>query len=104
MIIIECRRIRDSLTAPPDATIRDVYLGRRVAKGGPMTSDPNLCPGFATPEGTARFRDRFGGRLTGHFREIRGLWLSSIGLGTYLGEPDAATDALYRSAIARAIE
>lgn len=61
-------------------------------------------PGFATPEGTTRFRDRFAGRLPGHFREIRGLWLSSIGLGTYLGEPDAATDALYRSAISRALE
>jgi aryl-alcohol dehydrogenase-like predicted oxidoreductase len=69
-----------------------------------MTSDPVLIPGYATPEGTARFRERFAGRLAGHFRETRGLWLSSIGLGTYLGEPDAATDALYRSAIARAIE
>ena len=69
-----------------------------------MTSDPVLIAGYATPEGTARFRDRFAGRLAGHFRETRGLWLSSIGLGTYLGEPDAATDLLYRGAIARAIE
>lgn len=69
-----------------------------------MTSDPVLVPGYATPEGTARFRERFAGRLPGHFRETRGLWLSSIGLGTYLGEPDAPTDALYRSAIVRALE
>jgi len=63
-----------------------------------------LRPGFATPQGTARFRDRFGGRLPGHFRETRGLWLSSIGLGTYLGEPDSAADDGYREAAVRALE
>jgi aryl-alcohol dehydrogenase-like predicted oxidoreductase len=69
-----------------------------------MNVDGQLVRGFATPEGTARFRDRFAGRLPGHFREADGLWLSSIGLGTYLGEPDAATDALYREAVVRAVE
>src|SRR5215469_1552989 len=69
-----------------------------------MSSQQHLISGFATPEGTSRFRGRFAGRLPGHFREIRGLWLSSIGLGTYLGEPDSATDDLYRNAINRAIE
>ena len=48
-----------------------------------------LIPGFATAEGTARFRDRFAARLPGHFREAQGLWISSIGIGTYLGEPTA---------------
>jgi len=76
----------------------------RETKDTRMTPDPALIPGYATPEGTARFRDRFAGRLPGHFRETRGLWLSSIGLGTYLGDPDAATDDLYRGAIARALE
>ena len=66
-----------------------------------MNLDGKLIPGFATPEGTARFRDRFAAQLPGHFREAGGLWLSSIGLGTYLGEPDAATDALYREAVTR---
>lgn len=69
-----------------------------------MKVDGKLMPGFATPEGTARFRDRFAGQMPGHFREADGLWLSSIGLGTYLGEPDAATDALYREAVVRAVE
>ena len=69
-----------------------------------MGSALQLIPGHATPEGTARYRDRFGPRLPGHFRETRGLWLSSIGLGTYLGEPDAATDDLYRDAFSRALE
>ncbi len=61
-----------------------------------------LIPGHATPEGTARFRDRFASQLPGHFREAAGLWLSSIGLGTYLGDPTAAADAAYREAIIRA--
>lgn len=63
-----------------------------------------LIPGRATLEGTARFRDRFADRLPGNFRLARGLWLSSIGAGTYLGEPDARTDERYASAIERVIE
>jgi aryl-alcohol dehydrogenase-like predicted oxidoreductase len=61
-------------------------------------------PGHATTEGTARFRDRFAATLPGHFRPARGLWLSSIGLGTYLGDPTAAYDSLYRDAATRAVE
>src|SRR5688500_15464921 len=67
--------------------------------------------GRATPEGTARYRARVGSRAAeGHFRELRGngageaLQLSSIGLGTYLGGDDDATDRRYEEAIARAIE
>jgi aryl-alcohol dehydrogenase-like predicted oxidoreductase len=62
-----------------------------------------LIPGFATAEGTARFRDRFAARMPGHIREAHGLWISSIGIGTYLGEPTAAYDARYREAIMRAV-
>jgi aryl-alcohol dehydrogenase-like predicted oxidoreductase len=62
-----------------------------------------MIPGFATAEGTARFRDRFAARLPGHIREAQGLWISSIGIGTYLGEPTAEYDARYRDAIARAV-
>ena len=69
-----------------------------------MNPPPDLITGFATPDGTARFRSRFAGRLPGHFREVRGLSLASIGLGSYLGEADSATDALYRDAVTRAIE
>lgn len=63
-----------------------------------------LRPGFATPEGTARFRARFEKSLPGHHREAQGLWLSSIGLGTYLGQPTAEYDELYRAAVQRAAE
>ena len=63
-----------------------------------------LIPGYATREGTARYRERFAGSKPGHFREAGGLWLSSIGLGTYLGEPTTACDARYREAIIRAVQ
>ena len=64
--------------------------------------------GFATAEGTARYRDRFPRlREAGHFRQAPvgagELWMPSIGLGTYLGEPDAAADARYAAAIAHVV-
>lgn len=69
-----------------------------------------MITGFATSEGTARYRDRFPKlREAGHFRRpqavpgVGELWLPSIGLGTYLGEADDRTDALYREAITTAL-
>lgn len=69
-----------------------------------------MLQGFATAGGTARFRDRFPKlREAGHFRRpqavpgVGELWLSSIGLGTYLGEPTEQVDAQYREAIATAL-
>lgn len=64
-----------------------------------------MLPGCATREGTTRYAQRFAGILApAHFREATGLQLSSIGLGTYLGEADAQTDTLYDAAIRRAVE
>ena len=61
--------------------------------------------GFATLEGTKRYRDRFAGLAAdGHFRRHGEWWLSSLGIGTYLGEPDVATDELYTVAVSRALE
>jgi len=62
-----------------------------------------LIPGFATREGTLRFRERFAARLPGHIREAQGLWISSIGIGTYLGEPTDAYDARYKEAVRQAV-
>ena len=62
-----------------------------------------LTPGFATAEGTARFRARLESRLPGHFREVNGLWISTIGLGTYLGDPTPAFDERYTEAVTRAV-
>lgn len=59
----------------------------------------------ATPEGTARYRERFEGRVsTNHFREQQGLVLSSIGIGTYLGDADEDTDVRYANAVVRAVQ
>ncbi|MHB8410682.1 MAG: aldo/keto reductase [Candidatus Acidiferrales bacterium] len=70
-----------------------------------MSTSSSLAPGFATPEGTQKFAARFDGRAAaGHFRERRGLMISSIGIGTYLGEPDAATDLGYTEAVVAAVE
>ena len=58
----------------------------------------------ATPEGTARYAERFATRAaTNHFRRQQGLTLSSIGIGTYLGNPDETTDLSYANAVVRAV-
>jgi len=77
---------------------------------GACYTTPPMISGFATPEGTARYRERFPElRDAGHFRHATGvpgageLWLSSLGLGTYLGEPTAAYDAGYTAAAQAAL-
>ena len=72
------------------------------------------CAGFAavtfvtekaTNSGTKAYAERFRGRAAeGHFREVHGLVLSSLGIGTYLGQPDERTDAAYTSAVVAAVE
>ncbi|HEX3279653.1 MAG TPA: aldo/keto reductase [Pyrinomonadaceae bacterium] len=61
-------------------------------------------PNNATPAGTIHYRDRFPGAAEGHFRERQRLWLSSIGIGTYLGDADARIDQAYTDAVVRAVE
>jgi aryl-alcohol dehydrogenase-like predicted oxidoreductase len=63
-------------------------------------------PGCATAQGTLRYAARFQGRAAaGHFRDVQaGMVLSSIGIGTYLGEPDEATDKGYANAVVAAVE
>jgi aryl-alcohol dehydrogenase-like predicted oxidoreductase len=77
-----------------------------------MTTEPEPQPraavtGHATREGTARYRERLtrdGGAAPAHFRFEQDLWLSSVGVGTYLGEADDETDRAYADAIFRAVE
>jgi len=63
-----------------------------------------VIEGTTTSAGSARFRDRGvndRGLPAGHFRLAPGgLTLSSLGLGTYLGRPDAATDLAVQDAVA----
>lgn len=61
--------------------------------------------GRATLEGTTRYRERFQGRAAeGYFRRRNGLWVSSLGVGTYLGEHDSSTDDGYTQAVSRCLE
>lgn len=70
-----------------------------------------MISGFATATGTSRFRQRFPELASAsHFRhapnvpEASDLWLSSLGLGTYLGDPTDEADQAYTDAIAYAVQ
>ena len=56
---------------------------------------------MASPEGTSRFRKRHEGKTItpGHYREFDGLHLSTLGMGTYLGDMDKNTDELVTRAV-----
>ena len=61
--------------------------------------------GGATKEGTNRYAEKFRGvAADGHFRLVRNLLFSSLGVGTYLGQPNDSTDAGYTAAIVAAVE
>jgi aryl-alcohol dehydrogenase-like predicted oxidoreductase len=59
----------------------------------------------ATPQGTETYHVESlkRGIATEHFREVEGLKVSSVGIGTYLGESDDRTDELYRDAVVEAV-
>jgi aryl-alcohol dehydrogenase-like predicted oxidoreductase len=63
-----------------------------------------MIPGRATPSGTAEYAARVKGADPRHWRQTLNLLLSSVGVGTYLGNPDPVTDSKYTSAILRALE
>ncbi len=59
----------------------------------------------ATTEGTARYAKRFAGSAaSGHFRAAQTWTVSSVGIGTYLGQPDDKTDGGYAASIIAAAE
>ncbi len=58
----------------------------------------------ATPEGTKKYTARFPEfQKAGHYRDFMGLQVSSLGLGTYLGNQNDADDKLYIEAIKTAL-
>jgi aryl-alcohol dehydrogenase-like predicted oxidoreductase len=65
-------------------------------------------PGYATPEGTQRFKTQFeesGKVAQGHFRSTPdGLSLTSLGMGSYLGDSDPDTDAMMTQAAIASLE
>lgn len=59
----------------------------------------------ATKEGTAHYAQRFAGRAAdGYFRDAQRMFLSSLGIGTYLGQPDEKTDEAYTAAVIATVE
>ncbi len=59
----------------------------------------------ATQEGTTRYAEKFRGvAAEGHFRLAEDLVVSSLGIGTYLGQPNESTDSSYTAAIVAAVE
>lgn len=79
-------------------------MPRRSSSAPPQRPASDPAPLRATTAGTARFRTRFESLFrSDYFRETLGLYVSSIGIGTYLGESTDAADAAYRSAIRHAV-
>ena len=62
----------------------------------------SMLKGRATTEATAAYASRFR-NLPGNFRSVLGLSISSVGIGTYLGESDTETDGAYEDSIAAAV-
>src|SRR5260370_23961471 len=59
----------------------------------------------ATKEGTTQYSEKFRGVAgEGHFREAQDLVVSSLGIGTYLGQPNDDKDAGYTAAIVAAVQ
>ncbi len=60
---------------------------------------------MATTDGTRTFRDRHDESFAAdYFRSIDDLMVSSLGVGTYLGDPTDAVDDRYESALVTALE
>lgn len=62
-----------------------------------------MMTGRATLQGTQNFKNKFPQLNPGHFRLRQDLWFSSIGIGSYLGEPDDDTDIQYEESLKEAL-
>jgi aryl-alcohol dehydrogenase-like predicted oxidoreductase len=63
-----------------------------------------VLPHFADSTATLQFAARFPAlKAAGFYREVQGLTVSNIGIGTYLGEMDAVTDSSYTEAVRGAL-
>lgn len=59
----------------------------------------------STKEGTTRYAQKFTScAASGHFRDAQRMMLSSLGIGTYLGQPNEKTDEAYTTAVVAAVE
>ena len=62
-----------------------------------------MISGYATSQGTAKFAQSTSANQD-NFKKIHGLMLSNVGIGTYLGEPDAKTDELVKNAVKQSVK
>jgi aryl-alcohol dehydrogenase-like predicted oxidoreductase len=80
-------------------------MPKQVNNAGSKTT-PSKLDVTATASGTARRASQYAGKFVDDFyRTTRsGLTVSSVALGTYLGDSDDATDALYAESVRSALE
>jgi aryl-alcohol dehydrogenase-like predicted oxidoreductase len=82
-------------------------MRKREPAASTLVPDPasSAAPRLATPDGTARYRARHAERFARDFFRAGpfGRTLSSIGIGTYLGDDSDADDAAYSDAVRYAI-
>lgn len=72
--------------------------------GGLVIYDEVMTPGFATAVGTTRYARRFPAQQGQGFYRPLGEWTAAtLGLGTYLGGVDEATDDAYAESIVAAV-
>ena len=62
-----------------------------------------MITGYATAEGTKKFAERQQEVSHQNYKDVNGLMLSNVGIGTYLGNPDIETDNLVENAIKKSI-
>lgn len=81
-------------------------MPRSRPKSRKLGSSGDSISGHATAAGTIRFANRFASSLTPQFYRsvVDGICVSSIGMGTYLGDYDDAEDARYVTVLAAGIE
>ena len=63
-----------------------------------------MIKGKATPEGTAAYAKKHPGAHERHWKSALGLTLSSVGMGSYLGNADPITDGKYSAALVMALD
>jgi aryl-alcohol dehydrogenase-like predicted oxidoreductase len=69
-------------------------------------SSYEVLEGHATPEGTRKYQEHAmsQGKPASHFKSFDGLRLSSIGMGTYLGQPTQEDDLAVENAVYQSVK
>lgn len=95
--------LRGTRTGSVTVMHKPSHTAAAIASG--LASSQEDAPRNATRDGTARYRARHAARFASDFYRAgpAGLTLSSIGLGTYLGDDSDETDAAYADAMRLAI-